>query len=594
MKRLLKVFALSLTLIMTLTACDGGKDKPKDSTDGNQGTESVSTRSDKVEHKGEAIKGGVMKVGLVMDSPFKGVFSDVFAQDAYDQRIFGNTIYGTFDSNDDFSLKSSDAVDFSYDVDAKTVTIVNKDNFKWSDGTPVTAKDWEFHYKIVAHPEYTGKVYDGRYMNVVGIEEYHDGKTEDISGITMPDEKTIVIEFKEFKPGILWGGGVAYDPLPYEYLKDVPVKDMETCEQIREKPLSVGPFVVSNLVPGEKVEFVRNEHYYGGEVKLDGVEFQVVPSSSALAAMKAGKYDLFLALPTDLKIDDLEKATGYTLLERDERSYTYIGFKLGKWDKEKEEVVVDSNAKMADPNLRKAMGYALDNNAIGQEFYQGLRSQARSIITPVHKEFFNEDAKGYNYDPEKAKKLLDEAGYKDIDNDGFREDPKGEKLVINFASMSGGEVAEPLAQAYIQWWKDIGLNVELVNGRLIEFQAFYDMVRADDPKIDVFQAAWSTGTDPDPNQSYGRNALNNYSRYINDDIEKAMNDIGSVKSVDEGFRKEAYKAFDEAMFEAASTIPTLSRRELLPVNNRIKDFDWSWPENFRWADIELTADKPVK
>ena len=64
--------------------------------------------------------------------------------------------------------------------------------------------------------------------------------------------------------------------------------------------------------------------------------------------------------------------------------------------------------------------------------------------------------------------------------------------------MSGGETAEPIANWYIQNWADVGIKVQLLDGRLHEFNSFYDMVEADDPKIDIYQGAWGTGSDPDP------------------------------------------------------------------------------------------------
>lgn len=592
MKRLLKICALLLTLIMALTAC-GGKKTDKATDVSKKGGTDVK-RLSKVENDGDAIKGGILKVAVVSDSPFVGVFSREFYQDNYDSKIMQDTIWGSYLEGEDLELKSSDAVDIDFSEEDKTVTIKVKDGFKWSNGTPVTSKDYEFHYKVIGHPEYTGVRYDSYYKDIVGMEDYHTGKTEEISGITLPDEKTIEIKFNTFKPSILWGAGLPFDPMPYEYLKDISIKDMESSPEIRENPLSVGPFVISKVVPGERVEFVRNENYWGGEVKLDGIEMEIVPESNVLSALKSGKYDTVTSIPASIKLEDLEDLDNYSILERDELSYSYLGFKLGTWDKDKEEVKVDPKAKMADPNLRKAMGYALDNNAIGKEFYEGLRRQANGVIVPVFKSFYDENQEGFKYDPEKAKKLLDEAGYKDKDGDGFREDPNGEKLVIKLAAMSGGEVAEPLAQAYIQWWKDIGLNVELTNGRLIEFQAFYDMVDADDKNIDVFMAGWGVASYPDPAGVYSKTAKFNRYRYTDEKIEKALNDIGSEKAFDTEFSKQAYKEFNDALFEAAPVIPTMFRNELKVVNNRVKKFDWTWASNFSWSEIELTADKPIK
>ena len=68
--------------------------------------------------------------------------------------------------------------------------------------------------------------------------------------------------------------------------------------------------------------------------------------------------------------------------------------------------------------------------------------------------------------------------------------------------MSGGETAEPIANWYIQNWEDVGIKVQLTDGRLHEFNSFYVMVEADDPKIDIYQGAWGTGPDPDPSGLY--------------------------------------------------------------------------------------------
>ncbi len=131
---------------------------------------------------------------------------------------------------------------------------------------------------------------------------------------------------------------------------------------------------------------------------------------------------------------------------------------------------------MADKSLRQAMGYALDNDAVGSRFYNGLRTNATTLIPPVFGTLHNTEVEGYTLNIDKANQLLDDAGYKDVDGDGMREDKNGEKLTINFASMSGGETAQPLADYYIQQWNEIGLDIHNT-GRLIDFQAFYDKLK---------------------------------------------------------------------------------------------------------------------
>src|SRR5699024_12317675 len=94
--------------------------------------------------------------------------------------------------------------------------------------------------------------------------------------------------------------------------------------------------------------------------------------------------------------------------------------------------------------------------------------RATSHIVPNFAEFFKDDIEGYPYDPDRANQLLDEAGYEDVDGDGFREDPDGEALEITYAARANSDVAESIAQYYIQAWEEIGLNVSLLEGRLHE------------------------------------------------------------------------------------------------------------------------------
>ena len=90
-------------------------------------------------------------------------------------------------------------------------------------------------------------------------------------------------------------------------------------------------------------------------------------------------------------------------------------------------------------------------------------------------------------------------GYKDTNGDGIREDKNGKPLKINFAAMQGSSTQEPTVQFFLQQWKAIGLDVQLVTGRLIEFNSFYEKIENDDPEIDAYMGGWSTGSNPRPN-----------------------------------------------------------------------------------------------
>lgn len=609
-------------IALILAACGGGDDPEE--TDTGTTTEDETTEDSgivelesAVDHGGELIEGGDLNVALVTESAFQGIFSLELYQDTYDATLMAFNVESLFSADENGVLTNDGAVELDFDEEAQVATLTIKDGVTWSDGEPVTTEDLLYSYEVIGHPEYTGIRYDSTFTNIVGMEAYHNEEADTISGIEIVDDSTMTIEFLTVSPQILQsGGGIWGGAMPKHQLEDIPVAELEESDEIRVNPIGFGPFVVENIVPGESVEYVPNEYYWQGEPLLDSIVVQVVPSSGIVAGLEAGTYDIALSMPTDL-YPTYEDLPGYTILGKQERSYTYIGFKLGSWDSEIGEVVTDPDAKMADVSLRQAMGYAIDNDAVGAQFYHGLRSRANSAIIPAFEAFYNPDVEGYYFDPELSEELLDEAGYEDLDGDGFRETPEGEELVINFASMAGGDVAEPIAEYYMQSWADVGLNVQLVDGQLLEFNAFYDRVEADDEAIDIYQAAWGTGNDPTPDGLYGRTAAFNYTRWSteeNDDYMAQM--VGGIlyaptedpdeepevladytdQAWDEDFRINAFYEWQQYFSDQAPIIPTLFRNQVLPVNERVQNFDWSWgvyQSTFNWHQVGVTSETTI-
>ena len=582
----LKLLSLFIAFALLLSACSsssgGSKKKTAEKVDTSLFPQTV--KNDK-----EIIEDGTLNYGLVTDTPFEGTLDYAFYQGAYDAEILQFFSEPLFSYNADHEMTNDGPATFELSDDWKTITIKISDKLKWHDGQPVTAEDYEYSFLVIGHPDYKGVRYDALMENIVGMAEYHAGKADKISGIEVLDEHTLRIQFKQANPSLLTG--LWPYAMPKHYLGDVPVKDLAKSDKIRTKPIGFGPFKVKNIVPGESVEFERFDDYWKGKPKLKTVIVKVVDPSVVLESLKKGEIDIASGFPTTT-YPDAKNLKNVQFLGRIEDAYTYIGFKLGHWDAKKNEAVMD-NPKFQDVRLRQAIAYAIDNKTVAERFYHGLREPATTLIPKFFKTWHNDKVKGYNYDPEKAKQLLDEAGYKDVDGDGFREDPNGKKFVINFASMSGGDVAEPLAKFYIQNWKDVGLNVQLTNGRLIEFNSFYDMIQKDDPNIDIYQAAWGTGTDVDPWGLYSKKAPFNFSRFVDEENERLLEEGHSEKALDKEYRKKIYDEWQEYMHEKVPVIPTLFRYELWPVNNRVKNFTIEWGKNsFMWSDVGVTSDKP--
>lgn len=580
--------SLMLVLSVFLAACSGndnasgdgknkGKDKGTDNGTTEKGDDDNKAELDfplAVSNDKEAMEDGEMTVALVADEPFEGTLSTVFYSVQYDAEILAYFDEALLDVDGDYLITNEGAATYELSEDNKTLKLKIKDNVNWSDGEPVKTSDLLYSYQLLGHPDYVGDRYGFMIENIEGMPAYHEGKTKEISGIKIIDEKNMEFKFTEATPSILsgfWSNATPRHHVGDVMTGEVTMKDLESSDKIRVNPIGFGPYKVDKIVPGESILFSRNDDYWRGKPALKSIVQKVVSSATIVESMKNGDVDL-ATIPADqyLTVKDVDTLE---LLAKVDLSYTYIGFKQGKWDAKKKENITDPNAKMASKELRQAMWYAMDNATIGEKLYHGLRFPGTTLIIPVFESFHNKEIEGRPYDPEKAKELLEEAGFKDTDGDGIREDQNGEKLVINFASMSGGETAEPIAKAYMQNWADVGLKVELVDGRLHDINAFYDMVENDDPKIDIYQGAWGTGSDPDPSGTYGRTDSFNMTRWTSEKNDELLKQGTSEKAFDLEYRKKIYDEWQEYMFEEVPAIPTVYRYKLKGVNKRVVNYD---------------------
>ena len=591
MKKRNVMILFSATAALTLAAC--GSKEQSSSTSSNGGKTKYASE---VTHDGTPIKGGTLKYAIVSSSSFTGIFADELSADTNDSTIGGLVDESMFEYDENRKLTNTGLASIEFDVENKTATVtLNSKDYKWSDGQPVTIDDYIFAYQAIGNKDYTGVRYDDDYKNVVGMEEYHDGKADSVSGLEKVDDYTVKIHFKEMSPSMqLAGGSVCAYIMPKHIFKDIPEAEWEKSDYVRgTKFVGLGQFKIESIVAGESVTLVPNEHYFRGVAKVDKVVMEVVSPDNIVSEMKAGNYDI--ATMPNSQYEAYKDLTNVTFLGSQASAYEYIGFHLGKYDKETGKNVTDPNAKMSDVNLRQAMAYALDIDAAGQNLYNGLQHSSNSIIIPFFKDVYNKDQEGFSYNPEKAKQLLDEAGYKDVDGDGIRENKDGSKLTINFAARTRDEANESLVQQYLNWWKEIGLNVQLYTGRTIELNSFYDKVQADDPEIDVFSAGWSTGYDPNPSGLFGETAQFNFERYVDAEGTAIMDKISSTESFDSAKNVEFYKEWQKYVHDKAFIFPTLVGEELTAVNKRVKYFDVNLgSKKSALYQVELTSDTGAK
>jgi len=599
LKKLISLFA-GMMLLVSCGDVNGGKaDAAKQEVNLNEIEQKYPVA---YKNEGEVVPVDTLKVAVVSSSPYKGIFNGFLYSSGIDNAFMQYTMNGAFPTNPDFTLvldSDETPIKVTVNPEEKTVTYKINPNFKWSNGDPVTTKDIVRTYEIVANQEYITSSSSSRFnknrKKIVGIQEYNEGKADKISGLEVIDDSTMKIHLTEITPSVYWGGNFVSEFVNAKQFEGVPMDKIIESPALRKNPLSYGPYYIKDIVQGEKVIFEANPYYYRGEPKIKTIEMEILPPSQQVAAIKSGKYDIVFSPELNI-FPEIENLDNINILARKAMYFSYLGFHVGKWDAEKNEVITDPNSKMYDINLKRAMAYAIDNDSIAKQFYHGLAMRAPSPIAPIFTQLRNPEVDGFKIDIEKAKKILDDAGYKDVDGDGIREGKDGKPFKINLAMMSGSEIQEPLSQYYIQQWKSIGLNVELVDGRLLDFNNFYDRLKADDPAIDCFFAAFGYGTDPQQMSLFGKNSQFNKSRYTSETLEKALEAQISPEALDEAKRIEIYHNYDKIFMEELPVAPQLNKMEYIVVNKRVKEYDWKYDidmKEFDWSKIEVTAKEPI-
>ncbi|MBH5316988.1 oligopeptide ABC transporter substrate-binding protein [Paenibacillus sp. GSMTC-2017] len=598
------IFTFMLSLLVVLSACskeDGNTkvdpspsasatatESAKPAEPADDGLFSIKDFSNIKTNSGEAIKGGSITFGLVSDTPFEGTLNWNFYGGDPDSQVLNWFDESLLTWDKSYVYTNDGAATYEVSEDGRTFTFTIRDNVNWHDGKPVTATDLQFAHEVIGHKDYNGPRYDSNFTNVEGMVEYREGKAKTISGIKVINDKQISITYINSSPSLLTGGVWPY-PLAKHIFEKIPVAKISASPEVRQKPIGFGPFKVDSIVPGESVVYSKNADYWRGEPALDKVILKVINPSIIIQSIKSGDVDLVSSFPTD-QFKENANLSNVEYLGAIDRAYTYIGFKLGTWDKEASKVVPNEKAKMRDVNLRKAMWHAVDNDQVGKRFYHGLRWNATTLIPPSHPEYHDATNPGITYDPAAANKLLDDAGYK-LDGK-FRTNPDGTPLEITFISMTGSDIAEPLAQYYVQSWEAIGLKVNL---EMLEFNTFYDRVGSegnDDTKVDVYQGAWSVGIDVDPAGLYGPDAMYNFPRYADPELDRLLKAGVSKEAFDVKYRQDIYKEWQQYMVDNVPVFPTLYRSVISPVNKRILNYAIGDGTNLYPYQIAVSQDKP--
>jgi peptide/nickel transport system substrate-binding protein len=267
----------------------------------------------------------------------------------------------------------------------------------WSDGTPVTAADVALTCTHAADAR-TGSRYPGLFASLKGLQEYTSGAATSISGIQVVDDHTIRFELAEiFAPFLnsLAGNQGPY-LIPAHLLSDIPPDQFNTTDY-NTNPVGrvgMGPFLIESAEKDQNVVFTRNDSYFKGAPQLDQIVFRVMQRDVALAALLTGEVDI-ASIP-GIQLAEMQQEDGIVI--------TTYPFNL--WDG----IVFNTSLEyLSDPRVRQAVLHAIDRKTYTEQILGGLGTPWDSIY--VQEQFVSPNLVHYEYDPEKAKALLAEAGW---------------------------------------------------------------------------------------------------------------------------------------------------------------------------------------
>ncbi|MPZ60623.1 MAG: hypothetical protein GEU93_04860 [Propionibacteriales bacterium] len=235
-------------------------------------------------------------------------------------------------------------------------------------------------------------------------------------------------------------------------------------EEFLSDPIGTGPFAVEEFVPGQRLVVVPNEHSAGPTPNLDSMEFEVIPESgSRISALRAGDVDVVHRLPTE-QIESVE-GDGYQVVGQVE-SGTY------------NLTMVQEDGPLADPQVRRALQYAIDRETINDRILAGLGETASQLVNPGFTGYC-EDIEPLPYDPERAREMLADAGYPD----GFEVDMQASRgFLVN---------DDTLAEAVAGYLTEVGVKVNL---DIMEYGPFLDAFY--DPAQRTGLYAWRVSANP--------------------------------------------------------------------------------------------------
>ena len=442
-------------------------------------------------------------------------------------------------------------------ADGKTITVKLRDGVKWSDGEPVTADDVVFTYDMIVSDK-----------NTVQTRYPYDTVIESVSAA---DPATVVIKLKEVFAA--WRTSLFTYVLPKHVLQPVFDADgtLDNAEWNRAPTVGVGPFVFEEFESGSHLSFVANPNWFEPPT-VQRVFIQIVPDDAAQeAAIIAGDVDLGLFLSSD-QIERLEAGGDVKVVA------VQSGYDEGWFLNLREGL---AHPAMLDKNVRLALALATDRFTIVKDLLKEDLNPVNATFWSNNPPYASKTLEPYPFDPEKAKSLLDDAGWIDSDGDGIRDkmiDGTKVDLVLRYVTTTR-ELRKNVQAVVAQQWEAVGIKADLRNVEADQFFAGY----ADQGPVaigDFDVAEWSdlptSFPDPDASEKWRCADIptdenptgQNQGGYCNPEFDALLEQQSGITDADA--RIAVYEQIQQMMYDDVAYIGLWLDPDLWSINQRVE------------------------
>ena len=403
--------------------------------------------------------------------------------------------------------------------DNKNFIVHIDDAATWSDGTPVTADDVVYTALRLASPVIGNTAMMYYVFEGVGDDGFVEEGAESIDGIQKVDDKTVQFTTKEEMPITTFENSYARYllTLPKHVIEQYSEEELSTADWFNHPDVVSGPFIVTDFDVDHYISYEANKDYWKGAPKIDKLNIKIVDGSQLYAGLQSGEIDITQQTMSDIPQEDYESVEALDNVE------VVYGSPVTN------QSVFIQTKNVPDVKVRQAMLYAIDRQQILEELLNGHGEIVDGFLSSASP-FYDDSLTPVSYDPEKAKALLEEAGWDGSQTIRFYVN-SGDSTFVNAASIIAAE------------WAAVGIKAEI---QTVDFATLMSVAGTEDYDVLAVQYTYAP-VDPYPDVAWLLGGEGSWTGYSNDTLNEALTKSQLTSDPEE--TKELFSVVDKKVQE---------------------------------------------